>query len=125
MRMYSLEQRPESGREAAYLRSIVLNLTRSWMRRKHIRERLNPLPAVLVAPVEERCLRLEQIQTVRDAVATLPDRQQQVLALRFGEDLNEAAIAAQLGISCGSVKTHAYRSRRSLAKALGSVAAHL
>ena len=44
-----------------------------------------------------------------DAMRTLPDRQREVLALRYYLDLSEADIAATLGISRGAVKSHASR----------------
>ena len=39
----------------------------------------------------------------------LPDRQREVLALRYYLDLSEAEIADALGIARGSVKAHASR----------------
>ena len=44
-----------------------------------------------------------------DALRTLPERQREVLALRYFLDLTEADIASTLGISRGAVKTHASR----------------
>ena len=46
---------------------------------------------------------------VLDAMRTLPDRQREVLALRYYLDLSEADIASTLGISRGAVKSHASR----------------
>jgi RNA polymerase sigma factor (sigma-70 family) len=46
---------------------------------------------------------------VLDALRTLPDRQREVLALRYYLDLSEAQIAQTLGISRGAVKSHASR----------------
>ena len=44
-----------------------------------------------------------------DAIQQLPDRQREVLALRYYLDLSEAEIAETLGISRGAVKSHASR----------------
>ncbi len=44
---------------------------------------------------------------VLDAMRALPDRQREVLALRYYLDLSEAEIADTLGISRGAVKSHA------------------
>ena len=53
-------------------------------------------------------------------VRALPGRQREVLSLRFYLDLSEAEIAATLGISAGSVKTHAHRGLARLAERLGA-----
>lgn len=52
------------------------------------------------------------------ALRALPDRQREVLALRYYLDLSEAEIARTLGISKGSVKTHAHRGLATLAPRL-------
>lgn len=51
----------------------------------------------------------DETRHVLAALRTLPERQREVLALRYYLDLSEAEIAATLGISPGSVKTHAHR----------------
>ena len=51
----------------------------------------------------------DETRQVLAALRTLPDRQREVLALRYYLDLSEAEIAVTLGISPGSVKTHAHR----------------
>lgn len=43
------------------------------------------------------------------AVRALPDRQRAVIVLRYYDDLTEADIAATLGCSVGTVKSHAHR----------------
>jgi DNA-directed RNA polymerase specialized sigma24 family protein len=49
-----------------------------------------------------------------DGLAGLPERQREVLVLRYYGDLSEAQIAEALGISPGAVKTHAARGLASL-----------
>jgi RNA polymerase sigma factor (sigma-70 family) len=51
---------------------------------------------------------------VLDAMRALPDRQREVLALRYYLDLSEADIADTLGISRGAVKSHASRGSATL-----------
>jgi RNA polymerase sigma factor (sigma-70 family) len=46
-------------------------------------------------------------QLLWDALATLSPRQRAVLVLRYLDDLTEAATAEALGISLGTVKSHA------------------
>jgi RNA polymerase sigma factor (sigma-70 family) len=55
---------------------------------------------------------------LRDALAQLSPRQRAVLVLRYYEDLTEAATAEVLGISVGTVKSHA---REGLARLRASV----
>ena len=55
------------------------------------------------------------------ALATLPDRQREVLVLRYYADLSEAAIADALGISAGTVKAHASRGLAALRPTLEQV----
>jgi RNA polymerase sigma factor (sigma-70 family) len=56
--------------------------------------------------------------TVVQLLRTLPYRQRQVLVLRYFVDLTKAQIAYELGVSPGSVKTHASRGLAALARAL-------
>jgi RNA polymerase sigma factor (sigma-70 family) len=48
------------------------------------------------------------------ALAKLPRRQREAIALRYLSDLSEAETAAALGIGVGSVKTHTHRGLASL-----------
>ena len=108
----------DPGEAHRYIRSCVLNGARSQLRRRRLRrrhERGNP-------QYEENPDGLETSEVDRSAVtqllATLPYRQRQVLVLRYFVDLTEAQIAYELGISPGSVKTHAWRGLAALARAL-------
>ncbi len=106
--MLAGDRRPAPGHELAYLRSAVLNRARSRLRRRWVRRR--PLAPVPEAPSQVDSLmdRLEH-ERILDVVRGLPRRQSEVLVLRYQADLSEAEIAATLGISAGSVKTHASR----------------
>lgn len=64
---------------------------------------------------EEAVLRVAMVE----ALHALPRRQREVLALRFLTDLSEADVAASLGISAGSVKTHTSRGLATLRARLG------
>jgi RNA polymerase sigma-70 factor (sigma-E family) len=107
----------DDERLPAYLRSAVLNGARSRLRRiqvarRHWRSGTDPTsrPAPDPLPGED--------QHVLDALRALSTRQREVLVLRYYLDLPEAEIAATLGISSGSVKTHAHRGLTALALAL-------
>ena len=99
----------------AFLRSAVLNGARSKLRRREVARRhpdvpLAPVPSVEAASVDHH--------VVVHALRRLPDRQRDCVVLRYYLDLPEREIAATLGISGGSVKTHLHRG-------LAALAAHL
>jgi RNA polymerase sigma-70 factor (ECF subfamily) len=54
------------------------------------------------------------------ALAKLPRRQREAIALRYLSDLSEAETAEALGIGVGSVKTHTHRGLAALRASLGS-----
>lgn len=103
---------PEAA--AAYLRSAVLNLSRSHLRRL-IRNRGGAATSSLAAPSpEERAVAHDQERRLWHAVRALPQRQREVLVCRYYLQLNVAATADQLKISAGSVKRHAHRALHAL-----------
>ncbi len=59
---------------------------------------------------------------VRAALMALPARQRAVVALHYLDDRPVAEIAALLGCSSGTVKTHLARARQALAAVLGEEA---
>jgi RNA polymerase sigma-70 factor (sigma-E family) len=108
----------EPERAAAYLRSIVVNLARDHNRRGLVSLRHRP-PAVLDEPsAEETAAARESRLEVVAALRELPRRQRDCLALRYYLELPVEEIAATLGVSPNSVKTHLQRGLRSLAQRL-------
>ncbi|MDQ1706310.1 MAG: hypothetical protein QOF18_2676 [Frankiaceae bacterium] len=92
-----------------YVRTAVLNGSRSQLRRRRIRtERVagasRPVPSAETTAVEHA-----EHQELLTLVAQLPERQRQVLVLRYYLEQSEAEIARTLSISAGSVKQHASR----------------
>jgi RNA polymerase sigma-70 factor (sigma-E family) len=103
-----------------YLRTSVVNGARSVLRHRSVVERhYEPGPALTASP-EERAIRSAEDAHVLAALHTLPRRQQEVLVLRYYEDLSEHEIAATLGISRGAVKSHAHRGLGALRAALAA-----
>jgi RNA polymerase sigma-70 factor (sigma-E family) len=97
----------------AYLRAAVVNLSRSYLRRRllEIRHRLARLDEAVVVDVDARL----------DAVAALtrlPRRQRACIALRFFEDMSEAQAAHALGVSVGTVKSQTSKGLRRLEQLL-------
>ena len=98
---------PDQG--LAYLRQTVVNRSRSVLRHRAVRARHAPTPVRDLPGADEDVLVTERRAAVLGAMRRLPDRQREVLALRYYLDLSEADIAETLGISRGAVKTHASR----------------
>jgi RNA polymerase sigma-70 factor (sigma-E family) len=103
---------PENG--LAYLRQTVVNRSRSVLRRRGVAARHVPAPMPDAAPADEGVLAQSRRTEVLEALRALPERQREVLALRYYEDMSEADIAETLGISRGSVKSHASRGAAAL-----------
>lgn len=108
----------DRSKSAAYLRSIVLNLARDHNRRGLVSLRHRaPADEVQAAAEDEVVLRDDQRQVI-DALRTLPARQRDCVVLRYYFESGIAEIAATLGISENSVKTHLKRGLASLERNL-------
>jgi RNA polymerase sigma-70 factor (sigma-E family) len=100
---------PELG--LAYLRRTVVNRARSVQRRRSVEQRhlQSVVPAPDVPGADEALAVAERRRRVLDALQELPRRQREVLVLRHYADMDEAGVAAALGISRGAVKSHNHR----------------
>ncbi|MEX0946430.1 MAG: sigma-70 family RNA polymerase sigma factor [Acidimicrobiia bacterium] len=101
-------------RTPAYLRSIVLNLARDHNRRGLVSLRHQPAADPAPPSVEEEIGVREDQRRVIEALRGLPKRQRDCLVLRYYLELGVAEIAADLGLSVNSVKTHLQRGLRAL-----------
>ena len=107
----------EIDRAPAYLRSIVLNLARDHNRRGLVSLRHHATSGReidVVIDAGDQLVRSEEHQRVLDAVRRLPTRQRDCITLRYFEELSIEGIAATLGLSTNSVKTHLQRAMASL-----------
>lgn len=105
-------------RALAYLRSTVLNLSRSRLRRlRTARKHERPDDRLLPSAEDDVILRADQ-RAVLDALRTLSPRQRQALVLRYWEDMTESQVAAAMGLSAGAVKSHTSRGMSALRTAL-------
>lgn len=115
-RIEALERAP------AYLRSIVLNLARDHNRRGLVSLRHY---ATLGRDIDvdsssvDQLVSTEDNRRVLDAVRNLPARQRDCITLRYFEELPLDGIAATLGLSVNTVKTHLQRAMGALDQALG------
>jgi RNA polymerase sigma-70 factor (sigma-E family) len=103
---------PDKG--LAYLRQTVVNRSRSVLRHRGVRDRYQPPATYDHRGADEDVLATERRSRVLDALRALPERQREVLALRYYLDMSEADIADTLGISRGAVKSHASRGAAAL-----------
>jgi RNA polymerase sigma-70 factor (sigma-E family) len=117
----SWERVADPAARPAYLRSIVMNLARSGLRRRMVARKHRPAPMPDAAAAEHHAVLREDQREVIAAIGTLPTRQRQCLVLRFYEDLTEVQIAEALGISQGSVKTHLHRAMQAMTNRLGEL----
>jgi len=101
-----------------YLRVSVINGARSVLRarRRALLRRTPHEPAVWSA--ESAAMDGEDRRAVLAAVARLPRRSREVLALRYYLDLPDDEIAAALGVSRSTVSSTAARARAALARVL-------
>ncbi len=100
----------------AYLRTSVVNGSRSALRHRVVVERRRPPGPAEPAGPEERAVRASEDAEVLAALRRLSRRQQEVLVLRYYVDASEAQIAQILGMSRGAVKSHAHRAMAALRK---------
>jgi len=100
-------------REAAeaYLRSVVLNRCRSWVRRQVTQRSARPLAVVrrVEESAEETSMVRDEVGSVVAVMRTLARRQREVLACRFVLELTVRETARLLNISEGAVKAHTHR----------------
>ncbi len=93
----------------AYVRQAVINRARSALRHRGVVDRNRPEVAPDIPSAEESAAANETRTAILTAIGNLPQRQREVLVLRYYLDLSESDIADALGIGPGSVKSHASR----------------
>jgi RNA polymerase sigma-70 factor (sigma-E family) len=91
---------------------VASNLAVDELRRRSRRQQPPP-----VAPGADEVVTLRL--ALAAALGSLPRRQRESIALRYFGGLTEAEVAAALGISMGSVKTHVHRGMAALRARLG------
>jgi len=93
------------GDPEPYVRRILVNTYTSWWRRRWHHER--PTDELPERPGPDQHAGYDDRDQLTRALGRLPRQQRAVLVLRYYEDLSEAQIADALGISAGTVKSHA------------------
>lgn len=97
----------------AYVKRMILNEFLSWRRRRAAKTLL--VPATESAAAEpDAAARVVERHALLSQIAALPARQRAVIALRYYEDLPDAEIAALLGCSEATVRSHCSRALAAL-----------
>ena len=106
----------DPDRALAYLRQTVVNRSRSALRHRAVvaRHVARGTRDGIAVGSDDAALVTERRDTVLAAMRSLPDRQREVMALRYYAELSEGEIAEALGISRGAVKSHASRGAAAL-----------
>jgi RNA polymerase sigma-70 factor (sigma-E family) len=108
----------DADKALAYLRTSVVNGARSALRHRGVADRYVAARRVAdeptVASAESGALALLRHREVLEAVRRLPARQREAIVLRYYGELSEAEIADAMGVSKGSVKSHASRGMAAL-----------
>lgn len=94
-----------SAHPEPYVRQVLARESVTRWRGRRWRER--SVPRLPEQPTELTDEPRSQRLALREALAALSARQRAVLVLRYYDDLTEAATAEALGISVGTVKSHA------------------
>jgi len=113
----------DTDKALAYLRQAVVNRARSRLRHLKVVDRkassLLPADARAHMPsAETGAMAAIDRAHILVALRGLPQRQREVLVLRYYSDLSEAQIADAMGISAGAVKSHASRGMTALRQRL-------
>jgi len=120
VRLYRSWDRVEDPAKAMpYLRSTMVNLARGRHRHALVVQRYEAAPPPDAASAEDVALGRVSRGAVMAALHTLPERQRECLVLRHYLRMTEGEIAAALGVSVGSVRTHTKRGIAALERVLG------
>jgi len=109
---------PSRGEPRFWLFRIARNALHDHQRREKLRRhtslgQLRDLVADAPSP-EERLLWEEQVAQLLDAVSVLPERDRELIGLRYGSDLETAEIASLLNIGESAVRTRLWRALKRL-----------
>jgi RNA polymerase sigma-70 factor (ECF subfamily) len=106
-------------RDKARLKEWLTSIVRREAFREFERVRPDPIgmqtiELTLDAVDDERVVETVERADIRAAIGRLSEREQQLLRLRYDEDLTESAISRRLSIPEGTVKVRLHRARHKL-----------
>ena len=100
--------------------TIVRNRSRNLIRRESLRE-TSDLPQGIKSqiPLPDKVAEISELRRVlQEAIAALPEVQQEVVLLHDLEGWKHQEISERLGIPSGTVRSHLHFARKALKKAL-------
>jgi RNA polymerase sigma-70 factor (ECF subfamily) len=105
-----------------WLVRIVINVSKSILARK---KEATPLSPEIELPdrsegSEEKAIRRQTGERVRNAVRTLPPRQREVVWMKVFSELKYRDVAAAMGLSEGAVKAHLHQAVANLRRRMGA-----
>ncbi|WP_380286042.1 RNA polymerase sigma factor [Kitasatospora purpeofusca] len=112
------EQLDDLDNALAYLRTAVVNGSRSVLRRRRTAREYVPPHEADAPSAEDHAVLHDEHRRVLVAMQELTARQREVLVLRYWSDLSESEIAEILAVSRGTVKSTASRALDALEKKL-------
>lgn len=104
----------DANAAVGYLRTTVLNLTRSRLRHLSVVRRARGERSVDAVSAEHDVVRRESARELVAAVHRLSPRHREAIVLRYWLDLTEAEMAEAMGVSRGTVKSHVSRGLHAL-----------
>jgi RNA polymerase sigma-70 factor (ECF subfamily) len=108
---------PDAGPFAAWLRGIAAGLLANRFRLNGRRAKVSLTPQPDAEPADAEALRRERAAAVAAALASLPDRYEEALRLRYLEGLSVADIAARTGETLKAVESLLSRAREAFRSA--------
>jgi RNA polymerase sigma-70 factor (ECF subfamily) len=116
-------RRRSTLRDSASRNQWLATIVRNEAFRQRARIRPDPVSTVetFEGAEDERVVATVERADLHAALKRLDENDRKLLALRYNEDLTQAAIARRLGIPEGTVKVRLHRARNKLRRAFGHV----
>lgn len=111
------EYDPEKSAPATWLYLVVNSRLKNYFRDRKEHVDLDEISAVLpdCSPSLDSCLYLEQLHdTLMQAISRLPQRQQEIVTMRYMEEKSHQEIALALGITPGNARVVLSRALRAI-----------
>ena len=115
-----LDECRDPGKFGGWLMTIVRNRSRNLIRRESVRE-TSDLPQGISShiPMPDKVAEISELRGIlQEAIAALPEIQQEVVLLHDLEGWKHREISERLGIPSGTVRSHLHFARKALKQAL-------